>query len=216
MNRPLFLLSSLLLASIAFAQRHPVVDRPLLPGAARLSNEIPVSEITYEGGAGGERPRIAAGPHQALVVWSNGVVRLDASGTPLDLFPLIGAQWPYGPHDAAWNGTHYTVAVTRETATGIVISLVDVDPDGHVGPGVDIERIAFGSVNVAIAANDGELAVVYSRSLSDGGNSITALIVSHGVVMQRLQLGNSFERMSPAASSLRRPGFSSSGRAITG
>jgi len=178
MKRSLALLSSLLLALSISAQRHSVVYRPQLPGSPRLSTEIPVSGITYEGDYGGDRPRIAAGPHQALVVWSHGAVRVDASGKPLDLFPLID-----NVQDVWWNGTKYVAAILR----GTVISLVEIDTDGRVGAPVDLEETANANVRVAMDRN----VVVYSALSPEGQFSITALIVSHGVVEKRIALGMS-------------------------
>jgi hypothetical protein len=183
MKHALVLLSSFLFALSISAQRHPVVNRPLLPGSPRLSTELPVSDITYEGGSGGARPRIAAGPHQALVVWSNGAARIDASGKPLDLFPLIGRA-----QDATWNGTTYTVVIARDTT----ISLVDIDTDGRVGVPIDIEHAGDPNVSVAMGGN----VIVYSTLRPEGGYSLTALVVSHGMVEKRIPLGTSAYPMS--------------------
>lgn len=178
MKRSLALLSSVLITLSISAQRHSVVYRPQLPGSPRLSNEIPVSGITYEGDFGGDRPRIAAGPHQALVVWPHGAVRVDASGKPLDLFPLID-----NAQDAWWNGTKYVVAMLR----GTVISLVEIDTDGRVGIPVDLEETGNANVRVAMDGN----VVVYSALSPEGQFSLTALIVSHGAVAKRIALGTS-------------------------
>ena len=178
MKRSLALLSSFLIALSVAAQRHSVVNRPRLAGSPRLSNELPVSGITYEGDFGGERPRVEAGPHQALVVWPHGAVRIGPSGKPLDVFPLID-----NAQDVWWNGTKYVVAMLR----GTVISLVEIDTDGRVGIPVDLEETGNANVRVAMAGN----VVVYSALTPEGQHSLTALIVSQGAVAKRIPLGTS-------------------------
>jgi len=175
--------------SLVLAQHRPAVQRPVDPGSARLTTELPVSDITYEGGYFGEYPRIAAGPGQALVVWSNGAVRVDESGKPLDVLPLIhGRGYPEGPQDVAWSGTRYVVATTSLSGSDLTINLTEITTDGHVLPSVEIDHPFDPNVSVALGANGDQTLVAYSVRHNDGRFDVNALLVEAGAVVRRFTL----------------------------
>ncbi len=200
MSRSRFLLVPFLIAtSAALAERHQAAERPIAPGAPRLTAELPVSEVTYDRGYSGDHPHIAAGPNQALVIWSNGVVRVDSNGAPLDVLPLMhGAGYPEGPQDVAWNGSSYTVATTHfDSKDNLVIGLVNVDVDGRVSPTIDLDRAANPNVRVAVAVSGERTAVVYYVARNDGNADMIALLVEKGVVVQRITLATDGPWSSP-------------------
>lgn len=185
MKRSLVFLCAVALTTSVLAQRRAVQ----LP--SRISAEFPVSNITYVPGAMGVRPRIAAGPHQALVIWSNGAVRVDELGHPLDPIPMISGLFPWGPQDVVWTGDEYLVVLARWIGTSVAISLVRIGTGGHTGPFIDLETPADPNVNVAMAMNGDELAIVYTTRTSSGTFVANALFVSRTTftITHRLDLG---------------------------
>src|SRR5947207_6234359 len=198
MKCSLIFLCSLVLTTSLLAQRRAAVQRPFDAGAPRLSAEFPVSGVTYVPGSLGNRPRIAAGPHQALVIWSNGAVRVDELGHPIDSTPILSGHLPWGPQDVVWTGDEYLAVMTRWTGSKVAISLVRIGTDGHAGFPIDLETPADPNVNAAMAMNGDELAIAYTTRTNSGMYVAKALIVSRitFTVTQRLDLGAATAPMS--------------------
>lgn len=165
---------------------------------SRISAEYPVSDVAYVHAVGGARPRIAAGPHQALVVWSKGMVRVDELGRPIDPVPIITGQSPWGPQDVVWAGDEYLVTLTRWNGSNVVLSLMRVGVEGHAGPPIDLETPADPNVYAAMAIDGDELAIAYTTLTNSGDSLAHALIVSRSTftVTKRIELGTAAAPMS--------------------
>jgi hypothetical protein len=198
---PLLLLFAAILAtSQAYAQRRPVVQRPVDPGLPRISSEYPVADVLYgPTNTRNVQPAVAAGPDQSLVVWSGPsyteAARVDASGRVLDKTPLVLPGQPLYPSGVIWDGRHYLVVTASASESVWIVRLVGVSTEGRIDLTAEVARVSEEVVDLSIARQaSGELAIAcatrppggYGRGILD----LTLFMVgSDGRFMQSLSLG---------------------------
>ncbi|MDQ6802081.1 MAG: hypothetical protein M3041_14745 [Acidobacteriota bacterium] len=134
----------------------------VVPPLANIPNPVPVSPVELRAAPGAQnQPRLAAGDHQLLAVWSDNrygnydvfATRLDVDGKPLDPAGIaVIPSWSDDlDPDVTWNGSDYVVVWRSIGVYG-----ARVGSDGQVtgvGKLADAQQGQFGSAYTAIEWN---------------------------------------------------------------